>query len=524
MTDARRRRRGADRAAARKAVALDQQLPAIERKIPTYDLFNDESLELALKNAETLLQEVGLDLVNCHRAAKAFADAGQTVTLVESPSGSGAKDQTIHNVRFDKGWCRDQMRTLPGAFTQHARNRDRSVPIGGNRMVFAPVYGPPFVMDREGGRRYGTMADFEDLVKLTYLSPALHHSGGTVCEPVDVPVNKRHLDMVYAHLKYSDKPIMGSVTAPERAQDTVDMLKIVFGGDFVDNQACATSLINLNSPLALDDTMMGALEVYAENHQAVITSPFLISGAMAPVSAMGVMTQALAELFSSMAYTQLVRPGAPAIFGTFAASMSMQSGAPTFGTPEPSQIIYGMAQLARKLGLPFRSGGSLCASKLPDAQAAYETANSLNATLLAGTNFVLHAAGWLEGGLVSSKEKLIMDADQLAMLQKLGQGPDLSDDGQAMDAFREVGPRGHYLGAAHTQRHMKTAFYDSKLLDYRPYETWTEDGSPDTYALANRKMRRMLQDYEAPALDPAIDDALREFVAKRKASMPDASF
>ena len=524
MNEVRRRRRGADRAAARRTVFLDQQLPAIERKIPTYDLFSEESLELALANAETLLQEIGLDLVNCHRAAKTFTDAGQTVRIVESSAGTGSKDQTIYNVRFDKGWCREQLKTLPATFTQHARNSDRSVPIGGNRTVFAPVYGPPFVMDRDGGRRYGTMADFEDLVKLTYALPALHHSGGTVCEPVDVPVNKRHLDMIYAHLRFSDKPIMGSVTAPERAQDTVDMLKIVFGDDFVKNHTCSTSLINLNSPLALDDVMMGALEVYAENNQAVITSPFLISGAMAPVSAMGVMTQALAELFSSMAYTQLLRPGAPAIFGTFAASMSMQSGAPTFGTPEPSHIIYGMAQLSRKLGLPFRSGGSLCASKLPDAQAAYETANSLNATLLAGTNFVLHAAGWLEGGLVSSKEKLIMDAEQLAMLQKLGQGPDLSSDGQAMDSFYEVGPRGHYLGAAHTQRHMKTAFYDSKLLDYRPYETWLEDGSPDTYELANRKMHRILNEYEAPAMDPAINEALRDFVARRKASMPDAYF
>ena len=524
MTDTPRRRRGADRAAARKAVALDQQLPVIERKIPTYDLFSEESLEIALKNAETLLQEVGLDLVNCHRAAQAFKDAGQDVRVIEEASGSGAKDQTIYNVRFDKGWCRAQMKTLPGVFTQYARNAERHVEIGGKKTVFAPVYGPPFVRDLEGGRRYGSMADFEALVKLTYLSPALHHSGGTVCEPVDVPVNKRHLDMLYAHLRYSDKPIMGSVTAPERAQDTVDMLKIVFGDDFVYNNACSTSLINLNSPLALDDTMIGALEVYAENHQAVITSPFLISGAMAPVSAIGVMTQALAELFASMAYTQLIRPGTPAIFGTFAAFMSMQSGAPTFGTPEPNHIIYGMAQLARKMGLPFRSGGSLCASKLPDAQAAYETANSLNATLLAGANFVLHAAGWLEGGLVSSLEKLVMDADQLAMLQKFSKGPDLSDDGQAMDAFTEVGPRGHYLGAAHTQRHMKTAFYDSKLLDYRPFETWKEDGEPDTIALANKKMRKMLAEYEAPVMDPAIDEALKEFVAKRKASMPDQSF
>ena len=294
--------------------------------------------------------------------------------------------------------------------------------IGGNATVFAPVYGPPFVRDLDGNRRYATIEDFRNFVKLAYMAPSIHHSGGTVCEPVDVPVNKRHLDMIYSHIKYSDKPFMGSVTAPERAEDTVAMAKIVFGDDFVENNTVLTSLINANSPMVFDDTMLGALKVYARHNQACIVTPFILAGAMSPVTVAGTLTQVLAEVLAGAALTQLIRPGAPVLFGTFASSISMQSGAPTFGTPEPSLVSYGAAQLARRLGLPFRTGGSLCASKVPDAQAAYESANTLNSTLLAGTNFVLHSAGWLEGGLASCYEKFMMDIDQLGMQQKFAAG------------------------------------------------------------------------------------------------------
>ena len=318
------------------------------------------------------------------------------------------KDDTAR-IRFPKGMLRELCKTAPSSFIQHARNPARNVEIGGKKTVFAPVYGPPFYRSYDEGRRYATLNDFETLVKLTYLSPALHHSGGTVCEPVDIPVNKRHFDMVYAHLKYSDKPIMGSVTAPERAQDTVDMCKLVFGADFVDQNCVTTSLINVNSPLTYDGIMNGALRVYAENNQACIVSPFLIAGAMAPVTPAGVMAQCLAEAMTGIAYGQLIRPGSPVIFGTFAASMSMASGAPTFGTPEPALITMGMAQLAKRMNLPFRSGGSLNASKVPDAQAAYEAANTLQTSALAGVNFMLHTAGWLEGGLAMGYEKFIMD-------------------------------------------------------------------------------------------------------------------
>lgn len=410
----------------------------------------------------------------------------------------------------------------PARFTQLARNPARSVEIGGDSLVLAPVYGPPFVRDIGGGRRYATLADFETFVKLAYLSPWLHHSGGTVCEPTDVPVNKRHLDMLFAHMTLSDKPFMGSVTEPSRAQDSVEMCEILFGAERMAQGPVMTSLINVNSPLTFDATMMGALEVYARAGQACIISPFIVGGAMAPVSVTGTLTQVLAEVLAGVAYSQLVKPGAPVIFGAFVTSIDMNSGAPTFGTPEAAQITYGAGQLARRLGLPYRSGGGFCGSKLPDAQAGYETANSLNAGLLAGVNFMLHACGWLEGGLVASFEKFVMDADQLGTLHKLAQGAPFDDNAQAMDALREVGPGGHFLGCDHTQNNYKQAFWRSDVFDCKPFETWAEEGARDTQALAAQRLSDLLARYEAPPLDPDIESQLRTYIERKKASMPDA--
>jgi trimethylamine--corrinoid protein Co-methyltransferase len=300
------------------------------------------------------------------------------------------------------------------------------------------------------------------------------------------------------------------------------MAKIVFGDDFVEKNTVITSLINANSPMVFDETMLGALKVYSRHNQACIVTPFILAGAMSPVTVAGTLTQILAEVLAGASFTQLIRPGAPVLFGTFASSISMQSGAPTFGTPEPSLVSYGAAQLARRLGLPFRTGGSLCASKLADAQAAYESANTLNSTILAGTNFVLHAAGWLEGGLVSGYDKFVMDADQLGMQQRFCEGVDLSENGQAMDAIREVGPGSHYLGCAHTQANFQSAFYRSTIADNNSYEQWLAEGEKDARQRANALCRRWLESYEAPAIDPGIDDGLKDFIAKKKESMPDA--
>ena len=508
-----RRRRTAGREAKR---AARQQAPEataayIKRNIPYFDVLNDEALELIEHNAETVLEEIGIEFNDFPQALALFKDAGA--------------DIDGERVRFPRGLCRSIINaSAPAEYTQYARNPERNVVIGGDRTVLVPAYGSPFVRNLDEGRRYATIEDFRNFVKLTYMSPGLHHSGGTVCEPVDVPVNKRHFDMVYSHIKYSDKPFMGSVTAPERAQDTVDMAKIVFGEDFLEQNTVITSLINANSPMTFDATMLGAATVYAENNQATMISPFLLAGAMSPVTVAGTVTQILAEALAGIAYVQLVRPGAPVIFGTFAAAVSMQSGAPTFGTPEPSLILYAAAALARRLGVPFRSGGGLCASKIPDAQAAYESANTLQTSALAGVNFMLHTAGWLEGGLAMGYEKFIMDADQASGIGVLLGGVDMSETGQAMDALREVGPGSHFLGAAHTQANFEAAFYRSTIADNNSFEQWEQEGSLDAAQRANTIWKSMLENYQAPPLDPSIDEALLAFMDRRKAEFADRDY
>ncbi|KAF0677468.1 trimethylamine methyltransferase family protein [Profundibacterium mesophilum] len=507
---ARRRGRGgggAARRAERSAVRVEMA-KFIERRIPDFEVLDAEAIEVIEANAETVLAEIGVVFAENPAALELWRGAGAEI--------DGER------VRIPRGLARQLCSTAPGRIVQHARNPERTVEIGGRSLVCAPVYGPPFVRDADGGRRYATIEDFRTFVKLGYMSQWLHHSGGTLCEPTDIPVNKRHLDMLLAHMTLSDKPYMGSVTEPGRAQDSVEMSEILFGKGFVARNTVMTSLININSPLTFDATMMGALEIYARAGQACIVSPFIVGGAMAPVSVAGTLTQVLAETMAAVAYSQLVRAGAPVIMGAFVTSIDMNSGAPTFGTPEAALITYGAGQLARRLGLPYRSAGAFCGSKLPDAQAAYESANSLNMGLLAGVNFMLHACGWLEGGLVADFEKFVMDADQLGALHGIARGVDISENGQAMDALREAGPGGHYLGCAHTHANFKDAFWRTQLLDYKPYETWLEEGARDTRALAQARVAKLLADYERPAIDPAIEEALGAYVAKRKGSMSDA--
>ena len=509
--DSQRQRRGggADaRRAKRRQAGAGPQLAYIRRGLEPYAVLSEEGLATIEANADRILAEIGVEFKDDEEALRMWRDAGADV--------NGTR------VRFSKGLLRGLIKTAPRTFTQHARNPSRSVEIGGKATVFAPVYGPPFIRNLDEGRRYANIEDFRNFVKLAYMAPAIHHSGGTLCEPVDIAVNKRHLDMVYSHIRYSDKPFMGSVTHPLRAADTVSMAEMVFGKEFVDRNCVVVSLINTNSPLVFDATMVGALKVYARANQGTVVSPFILSGAMSPVTVGGTLSQILAEAMVGIAFTQLCRPGAPVIFGTFASSVSMQSGAPTFGTPEPALVLFGAAQLARRLGVPFRSGGALTASKVADAQAAYESANTLMPTLLAGTNFVLHAAGWLEGGLASGYEKFILDADQCAMMQQMAQGVDLSDNGLAYAAHQEVGPGGHFLGCAHTQANFETAFWRSIISDSNRFEQWDAEGRQTAEQRANTIYKKWLADYEAPAIDPGVDEALREFVAKKKASMPDA--
>ncbi len=510
MDDAPRPRTGgrAGRIALRAHAHVERQ-PFLTRTLKPFEVLSEEGLSILEENADTILQEVGLEFRGDPEARRILADAGA--------------DVVGDLVRFPRGMARSIVAaTAPRQFTQYARNPERSVRIGDPYTVLAPNYGSPFVHDLDRGRRYGTLEDFRNLVKLTYLSPHLHHSGGTVCEPVDVPVNKRHLDMVYAHMRWSDKPFMGSVTQPDRARDTVAMARILFGEAYLEDHPVILSLINANSPLVWDATMIGAARAYAEANQGTLLTPFILAGAMAPVTAAAVCAQTLAEALGGMAFVQLVRPGAPVVLGSFASSLSMQSGAPTFGTPEPALVLYTMAALARRLGVPFRSGGNLCASKLPDAQAAYESAATFGPTILAGVNFVLHAAGWLEGGLAVGYEKFVLDADQCGMAGVFVKGIDMSENGQALEAIKANGPGQHFLGSPHTLANFESAFYRSETADNNSYEQWLEDGGLDAAQRANRIWKRMLAEYEAPPIDPATDEALLDFIARRKASFPDS--
>jgi trimethylamine--corrinoid protein Co-methyltransferase len=379
------------------------------------------------------------------------------------------------------------------------------------------------VRDNDKGRRYGDIDSFQSLVKLSYLHPNLHHGGFVTCEPCDVPVSTRHLDMLLAHMTLSDKPHLGAITEKSRAQDSVDMAEIVFGKAVMDEHCVIMGNVNTNSPLLVDKVVTEAIEVYCSRGQGIVVVPFILAGAMGPVSTAAAITQAMAEAMSVCAYSQLVRKGAPFVLGSFLSSMSLKSGAPTFGMPEPVISNYAIGQLARRVGLPLRCGGSLTASKLEDAQAAYESADSMHSTVLAGANFVLHAAGWLEGGLCTGFEKLVMDADRLGAYQKvLSVGLDTSEEAFARDAYAEVEPGGHFLGCAHTLRNYQNAFYEPVLSNSENVESWEETGSLDMRQRANARWKKMLSEYVPPPIDEGIREALQAYVSRRKEELPEA--
>ncbi|MBT8079780.1 MAG: trimethylamine methyltransferase family protein [Gammaproteobacteria bacterium] len=480
----------------------------ITRKIPYFEFADEESLCRIEAHAEWLMQDVGIEFRDDPVVLDIWRAAGADVDGV--------------TVRLPKGMARELCRTIPPEFTQHARNPDKSVRIGGRNVIFAPVYGPPFVRDLEKGRRYGSLEDLQNLIRIASQIPWLHHSGGILVEPCDIPVNKRHLDIVYSHIRYSDKPFFGMITAKDRAEDSVALARILFGEDFVEDNCCVVGNVNANSPLMFDKVATEALRVYSAANQCIIVTPFILSGAMGPVSTAASVAQALAEGMAAGALSQLVRPGSPFVLGNFLSSMSLKSGAPTFGMPEPVMSNYIVGQLARRLNVPLRCGGSLTASKICDAQAAAESGDSMHSTALGGANFVLHAAGWLEGGLCSGYEKLVLDADRLGAYQRMLQGVATDANGLAADAYREVEPGGHFLGCSHTMANYETAFYDAQLSDSESFEQWVETGEQSAEQRAFERWNQMLNDYERPPLDEATDEALREFIDRKKESMPDA--
>ncbi|WP_374263498.1 trimethylamine methyltransferase family protein [Zoogloea sp.] len=488
------------------------QRPYIVRNIPTYDILSDESLARIEATAERILAEIGIELREDAEAMRLYREAGAEVSEISAD---------VWRLKFEPGMLREILKTAPAEFTQHARNPANSVRIGGRNVVFAPSYGSPFVMDLDRGRRYGTIEDFQNFVKLSQSSPWLHHSGGTVCEPTDVPVNKRHLDMVYAHIRYSDRAFLGSITAAERAADSVEMCRILFGADFVDRNCVVMGNFNTTSPLVLDGVTTAGIRTYAAANQGSIHLPFLLGGAVAPLTTAGMVAQGLAESMASCALTQLVRPGAPAVLAAFFSSMSLRSGSPTFGTPEPAIGSLVMGQLARRLNLPLRCAGNFSTSKLPDGQAMQQSMMSMMSAVQGGANYVLHSAGFLDGLLSMSYEKHVMDTDMCGALHAYLDGMSVDDDALAFEALAELGPGQHLFSTQHTLRHYETAYWDSALDDNQPWETWDEQGGIDSARRANARWKTLLAQYQAPPLDEALDEALGDFIARRKTAMPD---
>jgi trimethylamine--corrinoid protein Co-methyltransferase len=475
--------------------------------MPRYEILSEEAMATLDRGWRRIVSELGIEFL-LPEAVELFRAAGQTV-------------EGDHLVKLDPEFILEQVAKAPREFELQARNPERSAHIGGDHMVFSAVYGPPFV--REGAvRRDATMADFENFVRLSQSFDELDSPGGTIVEPNDTPLDSRHLDMVYALQTLSDKPYMGSVISGPNALDTIEMGKIVFGGaEALERAPVSISLINCNSPLRWDDRMLSAMVEYNRAGQAVVMTPFLLMGAMSPVSIPATLVQQIAEALSGIALCQLVRPGCPVVFGSFLSNTDMQSGSPSFGTPESAIGLLCTGQIARHFGLPFRSGGGLTASQTADAQGAYEALMTLLPTFLAGTNFVMHSAGWLEGGLVSCYEKFIVDIELLRMLRHEFTPLEIDEASLAFDAHQEVGSGGHFLGAAHTLERFRECFYRPLLSSTENFDRWTRNGGMDAAARAERIWRETLERYEEPPLDDAVRAELGEYVVRRRAELGD---
>ncbi len=476
-------------------------------EMPRYEILSEEAMATLDRGWRRIVSELGIEFL-LPEAVELLRDAGQIV-------------EDENRVRFDPEWILEQVAKAPREFELQARNPANTVTIGGDNMVFSPVYGCPFI--REGDvRRDAKMADFENLVRLSQYFPEMDSAGGTICEPEDRPLDSRHLDMVYALQTLADKPYMGSVTSGPNAADTIAMGEILFGGaEAIERAPVSISLININSPLRYDDRMLGAMFEYVKRGQAVIITPFLLMGAMSPVSLPATLVQQMAEALAGIALVQTIRPGAPVVFGSFLSNTDMQSGSPSFGTPESGIGVLCTGQIARHFGLPWRGGGALNASQTVDAQAAYESLMTFLPTFLAGANYVMHSAGWLEGGLVSCYEKYIVDIELLRELRHEFTPLEIDEASLAFDAHVEVGAGGHFLGAAHTLERFRECFYRPLLSSTENFDRWQRNGGRDTTARAGEIWRKTLTEYEQPAIDSAVDEQLREFVARRRTELGD---
>ena len=492
--------RAARRAARVNAPIIHQ--PALMRNVPVYEVVNAEGVEQIHDLAMRIVESIGVDF----RDAESLDIWKKTDAEIQGERVRVSRDTLMALV--------DQ---APSEYVHHARNPERTVTVGGRSMVVSPSYGPPYIYDLEGKRRTATLEDLHNLQKLNHMAASVHIAGGPVVEPMDIPVPHRHLYMAYSGLKYSDKPIVGNVTARERAEDTIEMCKIVFGDDFATNNCCTTSLINANSPLVWDATMLDALKVYAANNHAVMCSPFSMAAASTPASNVGTMAVVTAEALMAIAFAQLVRPGAPMLFGVPAMTVALNTGAPVHGSPDSAIVQFLAGQMARRYGIPHRAIANCATSKSADMQAAYDSMWGLFPSFLAGAQWITMAGGMMEGTLGVGYAKTVIDFEQLDAFYHFCQGCRFDDLDEIFETVKDVGPGGHFLGTAHTRKADLFIFPSQNNVTY---EQWDVEGRKDSEQVGLDKAKQWLARYEEPEFDPTIDEALSTFIAGKEATIP----
>ena len=470
--------------------------PALMSQVPVFEVANAEGVEMIHDFAMRVIEEICVEF----RDAEALDIWRRTDAEI-----------TGERVRVSRETLLALVAKAPEAFTHHARNPDRSVRVGGSSKVVAPSYGAPFVLDLDGGRRHATLDDLNMLQKLNHMAPSVHIAGGPIVEPVDTPVETRHLHMALSALTCSDKPIIGNVTSRERAEDTVAMCDIVFGSDFARNNCCTTSLINSNSPLVWDKTMLDALKVYAANGHAVLCSPFSMAGASTPASSVGTIGLVTAEALMAIAFGQLVRPGAPMLFGVPSMAVDLSTGAPMHGSPETAMVQFLAGQMARRYGVPHRALLNSATSKTPDLQAGFDSMWATFPSFLAGAHWLSMAGGLIEGTLAVSVAKMMIDFEQVDAFYHFCQGPSFDDLDEIFAMVREVGPGGHFLGEAHTR---KAQLFRFPSQNNAAFEQWEADGRKDSAQTGADKARDWLARYEEPPIRQSLREELDEFVKR----------
>ncbi|MEM1351734.1 MAG: trimethylamine methyltransferase family protein [Pseudomonadota bacterium] len=500
-----RRGRGA-RKANRQARDLSM-LPALCNGLPLTAPMSETQVEQIDAASMSILENVGV----VFRDPVALEDWQRV--------GADVRGETVH---LDRELIRALIATIPETFTYHARDPEKNLPFGREHAIFVPMTGAPYLRDLEDQRRNPTLADLADFHKLSHMLPSMHSSAHHIVEPYDHPISQRHLRITYSSMKHSDKTFMGMTTSPKNAEDVLEMCAILFGEAFLEDHPVVTGNCNGNSPLVWDETMLGAMRAFARRNQPVLCSPFVLGGANTPASVAPTVAQLNAEALSALAYTQVVRKGAPAIYGHYLSTVSMKSGAPMAGTPEISLMNFMIGQMARFYRVPWRTSTTLGGAKTFDAQAGYESAMTLNAVLMSGANYMWHAAGWNEAGMHCSMAKFVVDAEMCAMGYRMAEGPRWDDFDTALAAVGDVGPGGHYLGHPHTLENFQRAFFMPELFDNNSIEQWQAEGSVEITERALRHARALLKDYEEPKLDPGVDEALRDYIARREREIPAA--